>query len=90
MGSTVHRSRLAELPPDNPLLRMVELDNQHFIRNRLIYDASFIEFVKELSARPNCKTLLDVLESLQLQQQQIELINPDSHQPNPPKEQQKS
>jgi hypothetical protein len=62
----VHGACLNQLAISNKLIKLVNNENEAFIKNRLIYDSGYIDFIKELAKKEGNRHLLDVLDGLNI------------------------
>jgi hypothetical protein len=56
--SQTHGAGLHLLAEQNRLIKTIKNENESFIKNRLIYDSGYIDFIKELSRLEGNSSLL--------------------------------
>ena len=40
-----------DLPENNKVLRIIKQENERFIKNKLVYDSNYVEFLKNLKEK---------------------------------------
>ena len=48
------------------MIKLVKNENESFIKNRLIYDSGYIDFIKELAKMEGNSSVLEILDSLNI------------------------
>lgn len=65
--SQVHGASLNLLSQNNKLINLVKRENENFIKNKLIYDEGYIDFIKNMMLIQGNHSLGGILDTLKVQ-----------------------